>query len=105
MLYKTMVLELLQQRPEVHEQLRRQRMVLPVLNYYAGELKSLHEAWQQHLAETRPGTSPNQTASEALEIALKEIKDCLPSAPSQPDSAHPSVEDLMAFLRDPTPPA
>ena len=39
MQYKTIVLELLQQRPEIHDQLRSQRMLLPTMEHYASELK------------------------------------------------------------------
>ena len=34
MLHKTMVLELLQQQPEFHDQLKSQRMLQPVLDFY-----------------------------------------------------------------------
>ena len=35
MLYKTMVLELLQQRPEIHNQLRKERKLLLTMEQYA----------------------------------------------------------------------
>jgi len=101
--YKTMVLELLQQLPEVHEQLRQQRMVLAALEFYASELKSLHQAWTQHLTETSPDSNPSQTANQALEFALGELEDYLPASP--PNPGRPSIEDLMNFLQDHTPPA
>ncbi|MGH7170115.1 MAG: hypothetical protein ACRELG_07555, partial [Gemmataceae bacterium] len=68
MLYKTIVLELLQNRPELYDQLRKQRMLLPTLNWLAGELKARHQAWKEELQATRPG-SDSQIASEALEPA------------------------------------
>ena len=40
MQYKTIVLELLQQRPQMHEQLRKDRKLLPALEFYAKELKA-----------------------------------------------------------------
>jgi hypothetical protein len=104
MLYKTMVLELLEQRPQMHEQLRRQRMLLPTMEFYARELKALHQGWKQHLAETRPGSDESQMASEALEIALQELEGCLPSASSPQDENRPTLDDVMTFLRAHTPP-
>lgn len=102
-LYKTIVLELLQQRPELQEQLRRRRMLLTALEFYARELKDLHEASMEHLSATGSGGDPSQ---EALEVALKELQEgCLPDASSQEESVRPSVEDLLAFLRSHTPPA
>jgi hypothetical protein len=105
MQYKTIVLELLQQRPEMHNQLRSKRMLLPTLERYASELKASHEAWKDHLSQARPGSDRSQIASEALEIALKELQDRLPSG-SPPDENEPlSVEGAMAFIRRHTPPA
>ena len=80
MQYKTIVLELLQQRPEMHEQLRRTRKLLPTMETYAKELKTSHEAWKETLSQARPGSDPSQIASEAMEMALKELEDRLPSA-------------------------
>lgn len=105
MLYKTMVLELLHQRREMEEQLRRTRSLLPTLESYARELKTRHEAWKEALSQTKPGSDPNLIASEALEMSLKELEDRLPSA-SPPDGTAPlSLEGAMAFVRRHTPPA
>ena len=105
MLYKTMVLELLHQRPETQEQLRRTRSLLPTLESYARELKAHHEAWKEALSQTRPGSDPNLIASEALEMAVKELEDRLPPV-SPPDATGPlSLEGAMAFVRRHTPPA
>jgi hypothetical protein len=105
MQYKTMVLELLQQRPRIHDRLRRQRMLLPTMEFYARELKDLHEGWKQHLAEARPGSDESQFASQALELALKELEDCLPGDSSSEAADQPSLDDFMTYLRDHTPPA
>jgi len=102
MQYKTIVLELLQQRPEMHEQLRKDRKLLPALEFYAKELKTSHEAWKETLSQTKPGSDPSQIASEAMEMALKELEDCLPSA-SHPDNNEPlSLDAAMAFIRNHT---
>jgi hypothetical protein len=103
MLYKTIVLELLQQRPLMHEQLRKERKLLATLELYARELKTSHEGWKEVLGQTKPGSDPSQIASEALEIALKELEDRLP-AESLPDNNDTlSLDGAMAFIRRPTP--
>ncbi len=103
MLYKTIVLELLKQQPRLHDELRRQKMLLKTMEYFANELKSLHEGWKQHLAETRPEIDPSQIASEAMELALKELQDSLPSDSSSEDEHRPALDDLMTFLSAHTP--
>jgi hypothetical protein len=105
MQYKTIVLGLLEQRPEIHDQLRKDRMLLKAMEFYASELKALHEGWKHHLSERRPGADESQIASEALEIALQELEGCLPAAFSPEVSGRPSVEDLLAILKEHTPPA
>jgi hypothetical protein len=103
MLYKTIVLELLQGRPEVHEQLRRQKMLLATMEFYAAELKELHEAYKQELAEMKPGSGEKQIESQAMELALKELEGIFPSGSSSEE--RPSLDDFMTYLREHTPPA
>jgi hypothetical protein len=100
MLYKTIVLAFLQQRTEMHEQLRKNRKLLPALEFYAKELKTSHEAWKETLSQAKPGSDQSQIASEAMEIAVKELEDRLPSA-SQPDGTEPfSLDAAMAFINN-----
>jgi len=102
MQYKTIILELLQQRPEMHEQLRKERKLLPALELYAKELKTSHEAWKERLSQTKTGSDRSQIASEAMEMALKEMEDRLPSV-SHPDNNEPlSLDAAMAFIRNHT---
>jgi hypothetical protein len=100
MLYKTIVLELLQNRTEVHEQLREQRMLLPTMEFYASELKELHEAWKQHLSWAKPNSDESQIASQAMELALKDLEALLPSASSSEDEHRPSLDDFLTYLRE-----
>jgi hypothetical protein len=102
--YKTIVLELLQQYPELHRELASSKTLLPTLDRYAADLKALHENWTQTLSRQRP---QSQIASEALELALQELRDALPAA-SMPndDSPEPlSLDAAMAYIRRHTPPA
>ena len=105
MLYKTMVLELLNQRPKMQEQLRKTGSLLPTLDRYTKELKTSHEVWKELLSLAQPGSNPSQIASAALEIALKKLEDHLPPV-SPPDATDPlSLEAAMVFVRRHTPPA
>jgi hypothetical protein len=101
MMYKTICLGLLEQRPQLYEQLRKQRTLLPTLNQMAGELKASHQAWIEELQATRPG-SDSQIADEAMELAVSDLQDRL-SADSEQE-AQAFLDSAMAFLR-PTPPA
>jgi hypothetical protein len=102
MQYKTIVLELLQQRPQMHEQLRLTRRLLPTLETCAKELKASHETWKQTLFQQKPGSDPSQIASEAMEMALKELEDRLPSAFPRNDEEAPSLDKAMAYVRSHT---
>ena len=99
MQYKTIVLELLQQRPEIHEQLRMSRKLLPAVELYAKELKTSHEAWKETLGKERPGSDQSQISSEAMELALKEMEDRLPAALPRDADEHLSLDKAMAFVQ------
>ncbi len=105
MQYQTIVLHLLEQHSQLYDQLRTQRLLLPALEFYARGLKTSHEARKLLLSQARPGSDPSQIASEALEMALKDLEDSLPSG-SPPDASEPlSLDAAMAFIRRHTPPA
>jgi hypothetical protein len=99
MQYKTIVLELLQERKELHEQLRLTRRLLPTLERCARELKASHETWKETLSQAKPGSDPSQIASEALELALREQEERLPSVHPQGDGEPLSLDQAMAFVR------
>lgn len=102
MQYKTIVLELLKERTELHEQLRLTRRLLPTLETSARELKASHESWTATLSEANPSSDPSQIASEALELAIKELEDRLPSV-SPPDDKEPlSLDEAMASIHSHT---
>ena len=98
MQYKTIVLELLQQFPEIHDQLRKDRKLLATVEMYARELKSSHEAWKERLSQEKPGSDQSQIASEALELAMQELQDRLPSG--QVDENEPlSLDQAMTYAK------
>jgi hypothetical protein len=100
MQYKTIVLELLRDRTELHEQLRLTRRLLPTLETCSQELKASHEAWKETLSQAKPDSHPSQIASEALEMALHELVDRLPSVSNPLDAPEPlSLDQAMAFVQ------
>ena len=78
--YKTIVLQLLQDRTELHEQLRSTRTLLSTMESLARELRDLHLTWQETLGKLHPDSDPSQIKSEALELALENLEARLPSA-------------------------
>jgi hypothetical protein len=98
MQYKTIILELLEQRPQMHEELRQSRKLLPALELYARELKDSHEAWKERLLQATPASDPSQIASEAMELALKDMEDRLPSESHQDESEALSLDQAMAHI-------
>jgi hypothetical protein len=101
--YKTIVLGLLKKHAKLHNRLRRKRLLLRALDLYARELKTHHEAWKEELLKKKPGSAPSQIASEALEIALKELEDFFRSSFPTKDNEPLSLEEGMAFIRRGTP--
>ena len=102
MQYKTIVLELLQQQPEIYDQLRKDRKLLPALEFYARELKTSHEAWKETLSQANPASDPSQIASEAMEMAVKELQDRLQTGSQENDHDTLSLDAAMNFVRNPT---
>jgi hypothetical protein len=100
MQYKTIVMEMLQQRTELHEQLRRERKLLTTMEMYAKELKASHEAIRAEFQKAHPDRDPAQTSSEAFEMALKEVEDRLPPESEVAEPAELSLSGAMAFIRN-----
>ncbi len=79
MMYKTMVLELLQQRPPIHDQLRASRTLLSTTERLAEGLRDSHDMWKSRLRQSMPDSSPSAISSAALESALGELEAVLSS--------------------------
>ena len=97
MQYKTIVLELLRQQANLHQQLRKTRRLRPTLESYARQLKASHETWKDTIAQAKPGSHPSQIASEAWEMALQELENCLKSA--APSNGQLPLGQAKACLR------
>ena len=98
MQYKTIVLELLRERTELHEQLRQTRRLLPTLETCSHELKASHETWKETLTRANPGSDPIQIESEAMELAVKELEDRLPSVSRADEDETLSLDQAMASV-------
>ena len=100
-LYKTIVMEMLQDRPGLFEQLRARGTLLQSMEQLATALKSCHQGWMIQFAEARPGSDLSQLSSEALEPALQELQDSLPppSPPSGEETEPLSLDAAMMFLQ------
>lgn len=96
--YKTIVLELLRDRPALHEQLRASGTLQASMEQLAVAFRACHLERLKELAESRPGSESYQLSSEAMELALKELQDSLPAESSDEDSGTFSLDQAMTFL-------
>jgi hypothetical protein len=104
--YKTIVLEFIQYQPELYERLRASRTLLSAVNLQAVALKRYHETWMDQLSQAKPDSDPSLIASQALELALEDLREDLPSESLPDETAEPlSLDAAMAFLRRHSPPA
>jgi len=101
MLYKTIVLGLLEQNPALHERLRRDGMLLATLNLYSMELKKNHKTWEDRLNKEKPTSDANQ----AMELALAQLQDRLRSEFPVDEDEPMSLDGAMAYIRRHSPPA
>lgn len=101
--YRTIALGLIEEQPPLHERLRQSGRLLATMDQFAIELKASHDSWKEQLLQSRPGNDPIQIASEALEIACKELEERLAFA-SKADDAEPlSLDAAMSFIRKHSP--
>jgi hypothetical protein len=92
-LYKTITLELLQERTHP--------VTMELLDRFSAELRDLHQEAIQSLS--RQGISPTQMSSEAMEMAIHDLKNRLEiEYPTQPGTLN--LADAMAFIKRHTPP-
>lgn len=97
--YKTIIFELLQANPKLHEVLRRGRMLLPATESLAAALKARHEALKEEFSTTQTGIDPSQASSAAMEIAVTEMEGRLQAAFSPDGQGQLSLDAAMAFVR------
>lgn len=105
--YKTIVLEFLkEQRPALHEQLRANRLLLQAVNDYATALRTAHLAWLEELTLANPHHDPAQLSSEAMELAMQDLQEALPSvSPADEEEPRSPGEAMSHTHQDNLPPA
>lgn len=98
--YKTIVLELLQDRPALHEQLRANGTLMESMEQLAVAFRACHLQRMKELQAAMPGSNSTQLSSEALEMALQELEESLPPAspPGDDSMTTLSLDQAMAFL-------
>jgi hypothetical protein len=104
MQYKTICLQVIQDHPQMYDRLLSNRTLLPTLERFARQLRTGHQNWKERLLRAKPDSSESQIASEALELALRQLGLSSASPPLAEDEPFP-LADAMAFLRRPTPTA
>jgi len=97
MQYKTIILELISQHPELHERLQASKALLSTVDRYALLLKTNHQAWIER-CKTRPEIPSFHLASEAMEIALQEFETALLHDVDPDEAESLSLDDAMAFI-------
>jgi hypothetical protein len=105
MQYKTIALEMIRENPALYERLRWSKRLLPSMDAYAIELKAIHEDWKEQLSQAMPGSDPRQIGSEAMELAVQNLRDRLPSAVPVDEADRLSLDWAMSFIRRHSPPA
>jgi hypothetical protein len=105
MRYKTITLELLQDRPAFYDQLISNQTLLSTLERLAEELRTYHHAWQDLLLAAKPGSDPSQIASEAMELAIQQLVELLPSEYPAVEMQPLTLDAAMAFISRHSPPA
>lgn len=101
MQYKTILLELLQQQPRLHEQLRTSRQLLALVEAGAVELKTIHKHWKEQLAGN-PNIVPGLLSAAAMEYAQHEMKARLQRVSNQIEHETLTLDSILALVRSPT---
>lgn len=102
MLYKTIVQTLLESRPQMHEELRKERKLLSSLEIYSSQLKDSHESWKGILRDENPQRTSEEISSEAMEMAVNELTDRLPPESLRADQEELSLDQAMATIKAPS---
>jgi len=96
--YKSIILEILQERPILHEQLRSNSELHSTMNRLAIQLREIHLREIERLRDLRPNSAQVQLRGEAMEIALQAIQEILPPEESRTEDEL-SLDGAMAFLK------
>ena len=62
-----------------------------------------HENWMETIWQSSPGSDPAQVSSEAMELAIRDLEERLPPVSQADEMESHSLDQAMAFVRNPTP--
>ena len=103
MQYKTIVMELLEQNPELHNQLKQNQKLLETIDAMALELKSNHEQMIAELVEQQPDDAYSVICSQATEIAIAELQQRLAPMSEQETGEAMSLDQIIASVMQHSP--
>ena len=98
MQYKTIVMELLEQNPELHNHLKQNRKLLETIDTMALELKLRREQTIAELAEQQPDVESSVICSQATEIAIAELQQRLAPTSDHETREAMSLDQIMASV-------
>ena len=104
MRYKTIVLELIRLRPNLHDRLASSGRLTSTMEELTVQLRDNHLELTEQLREARPGSAEVQLRTEAMEIAVSDLEQILPDESPENDEAVFSLDEAMAYVRKHTPP-
>lgn len=104
MQYKTIILEMLEDRADLYERLRKEGTLLATMERLSGDLKAAHGRFEDDLRQRSPFSSDAQVSSAAMELAVSEMETILDSMEPPNDTSAFDLDDAMAFLRKHAPP-
>jgi hypothetical protein len=77
MKYKTIILELLEQNPDLYRRLKRNRQVRQTMDRLAVDLQRRHLELRSYLQQSQPGAGSSELSSQAMEMAIAELREQL----------------------------
>jgi hypothetical protein len=100
MLYKTIMLGLLEERPRLYRQLAASKTLGQTLHRLATALIHCHQRWIRELERLQAVSDQVQCRSRALELAIRELTENLPpeSAPSDEENQPLDLHAAMMFI-------
>ena len=104
MQYKTIVMELLEQNPELYNQLMQNRRLLETIDAMALELKLRHEQTIAELSEQQPDVTYSVICSQATEIVIAELQQRLAPTSDHETDEMMSLDQIMASVMLHSPP-
>ena len=101
MQYKTIVMELIEQRPHLHEKLKRERKLLSTMERVARELKASREEIRRDLASEQPHMEASLISSQAMAMAISELEARMPPERPNEEKDELSLDQITASLSSP----